>query len=744
MPKLDAENFFLQLSSGVYLDSLGKIVNNLPADGFSLGTLPFSLDLTDDVKNALKGVDLADIPGVLQDAAPILEGIGVSEKAIQIIGSCISIAIGLTSVVGTVGAVVELLKVFGIFGGGGGGQADALAKIYQLVQQINTNLNGLGQQQTVDKVIEYGWGNIGPAGDELIIYLKSQNPNKAQLRDPHLNDLRKSRDILLNPNFQRAPYKAAAVWNQPWSADLSWLEPRPGSNIPPNEDLKTLNDGNWRWDYTPYIGAIAAVSNLLLSYYKTLDPAFRTTRQFESELNKLADGLQAFGEKISQEILWTREWQFGDQYWMPMASGWPVGAVDACSAASAIESRWKEGVISFPDPLATPNDPIDAYYHPPIVLNTNESLERARRARQIDWLTVFNASGAPKILQYAAIAREMATPPKTSETVKTKVGSTARRKFVQTVKHDTPFFLGCGRETFDADMYYVQRSVEIRATTQPQIDQDFYKIPYKFYLEAWPTILPPGSELWGYPISRVEITPQGQSATLTGLTFDYEVKPSKLRVAVRPSVKKALDTLRADKFVKIAESRPNLLPIMNPWGLLHSPLDVSNTVAFSDPYLPGVMTNKQQKSLTIDYSLRIGDGYINVEFGNRPAEGNFGAVFFVIEELVNSDTHGNPGPILRTLTDISMVGVELHLPQEYFDYIELCTKRQRGIVDEINRKHIAVKKKPTPQPDPYRYESLGEWVSQVMRENPGLLKGELLREAKKLAQIQVPRGTTRS
>jgi hypothetical protein len=41
MPKLDGENFFLQLSSGTYLqlspavDALGKIVNSLPSDGYA-------------------------------------------------------------------------------------------------------------------------------------------------------------------------------------------------------------------------------------------------------------------------------------------------------------------------------------------------------------------------------------------------------------------------------------------------------------------------------------------------------------------------------------------------------------------------------------------------------------------------------------------------------------------------------------------------------------------------------------
>lgn len=745
MPKLDAENFFIQLSSGAYLDSLGKVVSSLPSEGYALGTVPISLDLTEDVKNALKGVDLADIPGVLQDAAPLLEGIGISTQATEIISACIGIAVEFASVVGTVGALVELVsKLAEIFGGGGGGEADALNKIYQLVQQINTNLNGLGQQQTVDKVIEYGWANVGSAGDELNVYLKSQHPNKTQLRTPYLDDLRKSRATLLDPTYQRAPFLAGIFDNQPWSWDMSWLQqcplPPPKNPpdptipppIPPTEDLKVLGDGNWRWDYAPYVGAVAAVANLLLSYYKALDPAFRTTRQFENELNELADGLQLFGNQMAQHILWTREWTYADQYSMPMASGWPVGAVDACNGASAMVSRWKEGVNSVPGPL-------DDYYHPPTVLNVDESLARARKARQINWLTVFNASGAPKVLQYAAIAREVATPPRTSETVRIETSHTAHRKFVETVKHKTPWFLGCGQDEFDADEYHVQRAVLVHATTQPQRDQDYYAIPYKFYLESWPTILAEGSELSGYPMYRVEITANGQSATLNGLQFDWEVKKRELRVATSDHATRVVENLRADKYVQMAQTRPNLLPIMNPWAQYASKLGTKHPVAFSDPDVPGTITNQHTGQFTIDYSFSSGDGYVEVEFRNRPEMGNFAAVFFVIEEQANLDPKGNPGPIIRTMTDISMVGVELYLPQAYFDYIDLCTKRQSAIVDEINRKHIDEKGIPLPSPDPYRYASLGEWVHEVIKQNSGLVTGELLRAAKTLPRIKASR-----
>jgi hypothetical protein len=728
MPKLDAENFLLELSSGTYLDSLGKVVTSLPSDGYALGTLPFSLDLTEDVKNALKGVTLADIPGVLEDAAPLLEDIGISPQAIEILGACIEIALGFASVVGTVGALVELVNVLGsIFGGGGGADADALSQIYQLNEQINKNLNGLGVQLVQDKVDEFGWANIHPAQFELTRYLKAQHPNKADLQ-PHLNDLQHAQTNLLDPGFQELPFIAGLFWSQPWSSDISWVDPwfDPGkdTNLPPSwRDLKSLQDGNPRWDYTPYIGAIAILANLLLSYYKALNPAFRTTRQFQDDIEYLANMLEALGNNIARQIFWTREWSYADQYSMPMANGWPVGAVNACTGTSAIVSRWNEGVNSVPGPLHD-------YYHPPDVLNVDESLARARKARQINWLTVFNASGAPKILQYAAIARELATPPPTSETVKIETSQTAHRKFFQTVKHKTPWFLGCGQDEFDADEYYVQRSVLVHATTQPQRDQEIYTIPYKFYLESWPTILPEGSEHFGSPMDRVEITANGKSATLNGLQFDWEVR--ELRVARSDSATKVIEKLRADKYVQMAQTRPNLLPIMNPWAQYASKLGTKHPVAFSDPDVPGTMRNQHSGQFTIDCTFSSADGYVEFEFRNSPEMGNFAAVFFVIEEQANIDSKGNSGPIIRTMVDISMVGVELYLPQAYFDYIDLCGKRQSAIVDEINRKHISEKGIPLPSPDPYRYESLGDWVHEVIDQNPSLITGELLRAAKTL------------
>jgi hypothetical protein len=664
---------------------------------------------------------------MLKDAAPLLNGIGIDQKVVEVIGACITLAIGLASVVGTVGSAISLLKVLGVFGSDS--QQNMLVSINKKVQEIHNTLIALGKQDTINKVVSE-WAKVNAARQELVRYAVDDFPDEDDrklLRD-YLKSLREAGSTLLRPDWQRDVFTLSYFANQPWYYQTDWLEPISESDAPPEADIKRFREQTInRWDYTPYIGAIFDITSVLLSFYKALDPAYRTTRQFESEIRELADGLQTFGDMMVKHILWTREWQGTDILAYPMVSGWPVGAVDACSGASVFTKNWNVGVESIQiGPLS--------WYNPPTVTNEEKCLELAAKHRHLDWLTVVNASGAPKVLQMAAIIKELATVPSSSETVETSIRKLAKRSFVENNQRKTPATLGCDQVTFTTAINHVQREIKVIATLQSKRDQQSYAIPYTFAVESYPTSFDLSAYTGIKPLARVELNEQNESFTLKEVTtFDWEIKSNKLATATSGATLQKVNQLRLDKYVQIATKHPDVFyPIMQPWSPLSS-FDFLSIL--SDPDLAGIPRNMGiMREVTLEYSLELHDGQATIHFKNFPETGNFAGVYLVIEEQPRSLENESMKPPIRTLIDISMIGVEFHLPSEYFDYIAMCEARSRVIVKEIEYA-FQLKQKPIPPWDPYTQIPIHDWVNQVLKQYPTELDGEILQQAKILSKL---------
>jgi hypothetical protein len=68
-----------------------------------------------------------------------------------------------------------------------------------------------------------------------------------------------------------------------------------------------------------------------------------------------------------------------------------------------------------------------------------------------------------------------------------------------------------------------------------------------------------------------------------------------------------------------------------------------------------------------------------------------------------------------------MIGLEYHLPSEYFKYQKDCLLKTAGMLQQIN--HLAqARGVPIPPWDPWQYENSIDYVSAIQQEYPELLK----------------------
>jgi hypothetical protein len=283
---------------------------------------------------------------------------------------------------------------------------------------------------------------------------------------------------------------------------------------------------------------------------------------------------------------------------------------------------------------------------------------------------------------------------------------------------------------FPAAVYRVERTVKANGKLQAERYAKYYSIPYNFYIESHDI--------------RIPLIPGRHSVTLKVSSFDWEVR--ELRKVSRPRVSENLEVqahplavsshLRdavAAMFdtprVRAGLSKPFLRPMMYPWSVK----PVAEIYIPSDPDLPGQVRNVKTRTVTIDYSFEKHDGGFSFKAENRPSdETNFAGVFFVVEEEPKG---ASP---LRTVVDISMTGLEYHLPQEYFDYIQACMAQMRATIAQVEY-HFRYRAKPIPPWEPHIYPSVGDWVRHVTALHPHTLTGELLEQVQR---IMTPAGAS--
>ncbi len=739
---LKAENFYIEFSPGMYLDTKGKIVDKLPATDYSVGRLPVQFNLPSGLKSMLNGVELGDVNKVLKDASPLLTYIGIDKQLGEIIGASINLLIALASasVSGTVGAATTLLQALGVMGGNP--QQNLLTSIYQIVQNDYELQKKDLENEFIDRVLQVR-GTLEQARWGISDYISDENisdDDTERLRD-HINSIHSVLPRILSPQWQQSLFIPSSFSVQPWYRYVSWLDLHPDATFDPGfemrgVDLKRTSGDKVvsfpRWDYIPYTGIVFETISALLVAYKALDPAYRTTRRFEGKLKEIARGAEEFGNLIVKHILWTREWdEAANPVWdYVFAEGWLVGAVNACSGASAITMNWNEGIETTLHP--TPLEPVSGapLYADKLFVITNmaESLERARRKRYVDWLTVLESSGALKVLQMAELLSELSTVPALSETVETFITAVAKRTFLEKRDQEIPADLGCDQATFVAAVHLVERKVTVHATLQSRRYQDAYTIPYTFALESYTTNSDLTAQLDSSPLDRVELKPGTDTITLHEVTsFDWEVKSSQLAIDFSGAVVHKVAELSQDKYVQLAKAMPEIFH-SHPLVQL---VDIS-AYASLDPDLPGIQRNITRRPITdeytLEYTLTLNDGEAIIQFSNLPEEGNSAGVFLVIEEKPK----GMDSKI-RTLIDVSMIGTEYHLPPAYFDYIAMCETKTRMIIKEIEHQ-FHLKGEPIPPWDSGAPSVVHEWAQQVLTEHPNVLEGELLQQAKLLTK----------
>lgn len=721
MADLKAEAHYVHLGSGLYLDPKGKLVGSLPANA-TISRLPYELNLPDSVKGTVQGLDLAALPGVIGSLSPVFEEFGVSKKTVEVVGACISLAIGLVSVVGTVGAAVNLLKVLGVFGGAD--DSGVLRGIAEKVAEIKRLQIELGQQAAVDKIAPL-FGSARGARLNLLSAARKQRLTEDDyraLRSEHFDLVKDFETLFATDDFQRYPYDmgrfATRPESQPWWQHVQYLEsrdqcPPAGRRCPP--PLASLNGlpptGN-RWDYTIYLPPILELTSIILSYQRLIDPAFRTSGQFSDTLATMARHLDELAADMASRVNWTRDYDPFMDHAYPPADGWPVGAVDGCSGAASYDPAWQEGAIFAPEPQRDP-------FGRRIVLNVDDLVARARPVRELAWLTVYAAIGGTQVMALAKTCRELSTLPETSETVRLTSNRAFDRRRLGPGSHSSSPALACPVQSFPAEVFAVRRTVTIAGQLQPADQATYYAIPYRFFLDSyqapydWPSV--PDAD----PAHRVEL-PLGQGIPLTVevCTFDWEVRPPQGR---RPPGNEVVGPWR--------RRLPGLDGAGVPLGrslLRSAPGRVAGerVTTLSAPKtrellgFEGRPTSLRWTRAELICSFERADGRFTATVDTPPGgEINLAGLVLTVEEQPNQ-ADARP---LRTHVDLSTVGLELHLPQEWFDYVDGCRRRQNDIKDEIDRKRIprrAVGPRVGPEFDPNTYASPRDWLEDLVRQHP--------------------------
>jgi hypothetical protein len=720
----NAQPVAVQLANDLFLDGTGKFTKNLPTGSLVATPAGGLLDLPDQLKGFLAGKELTAVRegGIVSTVADVLN---IGKEARELAKDLFSIATSMATVIGYAQAAVRLLEALGVFGPDP--TQAALARIEKRVNEL-FNLSFGAVQDVKIVAVQSELSKVRAARDQMVDYLKFPYPQSQVQRqnlDLALTGLRTARHQILSQNVHAMPFR----WSQYAGAhDLAangwWMVKSGKSNsaATPVPDMRTLGDGAMRWDYRGVLAAVQEAVSVSLAFYKTIDPAFRTTGRFREEIADMAKDLRTFVQNMTACIQWTRDYDLvSDRYFMPLAHGYPVGAADVCSGASSIVARWNEGVVALPG----------GGLEPPLVLNINDVLERGKAERERAWFSVFASSPIPELLQLQRRLEELATPPTVSETLKISAVRSGSRTFKETVQYAVAPTLGCDGASFPADVYDVQRTWRVRTPVQPAFYAEQYAIPYRVYLESLSSGDPVSSP-WAV-VSRVELTGASGAATLpSARTYTWEVKKT-TGIAFRPQ--------RGAAIARLAGGTPPPQLLKAP-GMWVRPLDVIDLEAWFSADAAdntGQLREPGWGSVTIDYEVRRSDGQLSITLRNRPGDGNFALVFLVIEET--------PGPTgtrhapIRTAVEVSTVGREYHLGQEYFDHVEQCEARLAEILDYLSH-YVRVQPvgPPIPPWDPYRFRDIEQYVAAVYSLQPRLVPRQLMtrRALQRVRTMQLP------
>jgi hypothetical protein len=680
-------------------------------------------------------------PPAQQPAQPttvdkVLDALGASAGVRKDIGDLISVAGSIvsatTSIIGFVNTAQKVLQVLGLIGSTDSGQQ----QMQQTVQNIWNAVTNAARTQDFRDVIDLR-GEVEAASDELRRTLNSQSFTKNDrdrllgLYDEQI--LPAMHKMLGFSPYQRTLFVPDEYANDPWrSADpffdpARWLVPQTLMPTPAATEagppFHELNPGDSRWDYRLFLPAVMELVGVMIPYMKALDPAFRTTGQFHSDIVTLRGFLTQFADNMTRCLQWTRDFEIADMFVLgppfesPTQVGWPVGAVDICSGSAVVEPLWNDGVTL-----------------PPQVANLADSVARAATVRARKWQALYDASGIPELRNLIDQLTGLQKVPDSSETVQILTERYANRVQAGEASQHLAATRVCESRDFSATVYHVTRTMIMRIKMQPELYANFYAIPYEFWLESYTSLAPVLDQTqapvldWTQAVQRARLGPDVASLDIDVQLFDWVVEavPFARGPRARPSAVKDLIAMAVDPTSgPIVRRYPGLDPAIAPY--------TAATRFGNDPDSPGIAQNYRSGRVTIDVETEFSDGEAVITLRNHPEQGSFAGLYLVVEETPGpqaSDWGAAPvfggKRVLRSGVEVGepgvgMVGLEYHVPAAYFEYRKQCAAKAAALFNRI-QKLAQAQQTPIPRWDPWQYESVGAYLDAVEQVSAGLIR----------------------
>ncbi|HFU7058065.1 TPA: hypothetical protein ACGN81_005157 [Bacillus cereus] len=701
--------FVVDICPGLFLGSDNRFYRERPANSKVYQPLENFVPLSDNVKAILDGQSLQTMDK--QVGTQVLDWLNISEKTRDIFSKAAGVISTLSSIVGYVQVAIRILNALGLNLGEDNNQ---LAQITQRVNDIWKAIKGLDIRVNILEIRE-SKGKIDTAATLLAEFLGANDPNdqynRQQLNNYKAELISAIDGLIGDPAYAEVLFDPEDYANTDWYLTYRWLIPAEISafsgNLPsPSDDVPLVpfyqkEKDKHLWDYRLFAPHIIEAIAVMLPYLKALDPAFRTTGRYKDFLTNVKNELKLFASNMLHCIQWTRDYDpFGDQYSAPMADGWPVGAVDTCSGASAYDPDWKD-LSWYPNP----NDPL----HLTSLLNVEESLKRAKEQRDQALLAVYQSSGLPYLQLIIGQIEHLLTPPTSaegSETVRMTVTKEGTNEMIGRESRCVEPDIACtDRKCWEASVYKSSRQISVLATTQPIEFREGYIIPYRYYLESYTE---DNNDAPYQLIQRIELSESQGTATLNALCFDWEVKSCNPDIGCLERVKlpdwRQLQTGPAVVYHNLLKSQ----------GIK---FDSNNFSTLEDS--PGIAVNFRVEQIQIDYELIKGNGNTTIHLRNRPGEASFRSVRLVVDELPLNAEGSRP---IQTWSDVSMNGIEYYLPEAYFKYREDCILRSLLLLEEIKNR-ARLKQVPVPHWDQWKYPKAADYVRWVAREYPQVIEG---------------------
>ena len=585
--------------------------------------------------------------------------IRATQEAIQIGGEIVS---NVSTVIGIFGAIVKLVEVLSFERSG----PDELQKLANIVVRVETTLRSLAAwnaaaswttmlaelSATTTLISDFlvGTGiSVSPGPGLPSRPGLLSDADRLRALDHLIQPLRNVRDALLAPtengvsNFQESLFfKAQYLFPLSESAfepvdPVALGVPNLPGGVPPLTWIGHDTEGALIWDYRYALPHIVRTVTQLIICFRIYDPAFRTTRRFNVEIDQLVGDLDIFAARWLQCLAWTKN--------LPLEPPeYKDSDVPESVAPMAIDTR-SRAAVSYDSPSA---------YFQSMPGEPEYSRRRLDLARKL-----LLYSGFVDFRAWTEQIRKLTTLPTKTESI----GSDVRISGGRTLVKKTTLAVQGGQRV--VKIQHADWLVSIDLTVQPQIAPYDYAhgrpIHYEFFLESYESMSDEGAPQ--SQIDRIHLAPgQDQRQTIKcnspeiwvpgeddGTYGDERTPHTQLRQTLNPSSKvpahpvnalltdfRALAPTTDEGETRIADTSRISNRFLSRFAEF-SKLMVGSTVVMNPP--PMTVVNAQRKPITIGCSLEFGptgdlrQGIASFRAWNLDGEdSNVGALFLVIEE----------------------------------------------------------------------------------------------------------------